>query len=82
MLSLPGILLPGEFHGQKSLVGYSPWGCKESDRTEWLALTYTMLPGSSVVKNLSANAGAAGDVDLISGSGTGMCCSDVSSRKG
>ena len=24
---------PGEFHGQKSLVGYSSWGCKESDRT-------------------------------------------------
>ena len=22
-------------HGQRSLVGYSPWGCKESDRTEW-----------------------------------------------
>ena len=24
--------LPGEFYGQKSLVGYSAWGCKESDR--------------------------------------------------
>ena len=22
-------------HGQRSLVGYSPWGCRESDRTEW-----------------------------------------------
>jgi len=21
--------LPGEFHGQRSLVGYSPWGCKQ-----------------------------------------------------
>ena len=21
-------------HGQRSLVGYSPWGCKESDMTE------------------------------------------------
>ena len=28
------ILLPGESHGQRSLVGYSPWGCKESDMTE------------------------------------------------
>ena len=28
------IFLPGEFHGQKSLVGYSLWGCKESDTTE------------------------------------------------
>ena len=26
------LFLPGEFHGQRSLVGYSPWGCKESDR--------------------------------------------------
>ena len=24
-------------HGQKSLVGYSPWGHKESDMTEWLS---------------------------------------------
>ena len=29
----PGFL-PGEFQGQWSLVGYSPWGCKESDTTE------------------------------------------------
>ena len=28
------LLLPGESHGQRSLVGYSPWGCKESDMTE------------------------------------------------
>ena len=25
-----------EFHGQKSLEGYSPWGCKKSDMTELL----------------------------------------------
>ena len=28
------VFLPGESHGQKSLVGYSTWGCKESDTTE------------------------------------------------
>ena len=28
------VFLPGESHGQRSLVGYSPWGCKESDTTE------------------------------------------------
>ena len=28
------VILPGEVHGQKSLVGYSPWGGKESDTTE------------------------------------------------
>ena len=26
----------GNFHGWRSLVGYSPWGCKESDTTERL----------------------------------------------
>ena len=29
----PG-LLPGKFHGLRSLVGYSPWGCRELDMTE------------------------------------------------
>ena len=28
------IFLPGESHRQRSLVGYSLWGCKESDRPE------------------------------------------------
>ena len=28
------------FHGQRSLVGYSPWGRKESATTERLTLTY------------------------------------------
>ena len=30
------VLLPGKSHGRRSLVGYSPWGRKESDTTEWL----------------------------------------------
>ena len=30
------ILFPGKCHGQKSLVGYSPWGHKELDTTERL----------------------------------------------
>ena len=33
------VFLPGEFHGQRSLAGYSPWGCKESDTNERLTLT-------------------------------------------
>ena len=28
------VFLPGKSHGQRSLVGYSPWGRKESDTTE------------------------------------------------
>ena len=33
MATLCNTLL-GKFHGQRSLVDYSPWGCKESDTTE------------------------------------------------
>ena len=33
---LTPVLLPGKFHGLRSLVDYSPWGRKESDVTEWL----------------------------------------------
>ena len=36
----PGFL-PGEFHGQRSLAGYSPCSCKELGMTEWLTLTFT-----------------------------------------
>ena len=28
------VFLPGKSNGQESLVGYSPWGCKELDMTE------------------------------------------------
>ena len=34
MVTLPPVFLPGESHGQRSLVGYSPWCHKESDTTE------------------------------------------------
>ena len=36
---LTAVLLPGEFHGQRSLVGYNPGGSKESDMTEQLTHT-------------------------------------------
>ena len=32
------VFWPEEFHGQRNLAGYSPWGCKESDTTEQLSL--------------------------------------------
>ena len=31
-------------HGQRSLAGYSPWGCKESDTAEWLTLSLHFSP--------------------------------------
>ena len=33
------VLLPGEFHGQRSLAGYSPWGHKEWDTTDQLTVS-------------------------------------------
>ena len=30
------VFWPGKFHGQRSLVGHSPWGCKEADTPERL----------------------------------------------
>ena len=33
------ILLPGKFHGQRSLAGYSPWGCKTLDTTKHAQLS-------------------------------------------
>ena len=44
------VLLPGESHGRRSLVGCSPWGREESDTTEWLnfhALEKAMATHSS-----------------------------------
>ena len=73
------VFLPGEFCVQRSLAGYHPWGCKESDKTERLN-THTVVtvleynkkncgdfPGDPVVENPPCNAGDAG---LIPGQGT------------
>ena len=40
------VFLPGKPHGKRSLVGYSPGGCKESDTTERLTLTQLNLSWS------------------------------------
>ena len=32
---LAPVFLPGKFHGQRTLAGYSPWSCEELDTTEW-----------------------------------------------
>ena len=36
------VRLPGKSHGQRSLVGYSPWGHKESDMTERLHFHFSL----------------------------------------
>ena len=35
---------PGDGEGQGSLMCCSPWGCKESDMTEWLSLSHVVNP--------------------------------------
>ena len=37
------VFLPGEFHGQKVLAGYSLWGHKESDIIEQITLLLLVL---------------------------------------
>ena len=36
------VFLPGEFHGQRNLAGYSPRGRKELDMTEQLTLSLSL----------------------------------------
>ena len=38
------VFLPGEFHVQRNVFGYSPWGPKESDMTERLILNRDAIP--------------------------------------
>ena len=44
------VFLPGEFHGQRSLADYSPWGHKEPDVTKQLTLSLFM---HSISKHLN-----------------------------
>ena len=43
-MASPPVFLPGDFQGQKSLAGYSPWGRKESDTTERLSTLGSVRP--------------------------------------
>ena len=38
------VFMPGESHRQRSLVGYSPWGCKELGMTERLSMWGSFSP--------------------------------------
>ena len=49
------IFLPGEFHGQRSLAGYSPWGYKESDTTGQRALSLSLDFLDQPVDNLAGD---------------------------
>ena len=47
------VFLPEESHGQRSLAGYSPWGCKELDINSFL---FFCFPSSSAGKESACNA--------------------------
>ena len=44
------VFLSGKSHGWRSLVGYSPWGRKESDTTEGLQFHFASLLASTIAK--------------------------------
>ena len=46
------VFLPGEPHEQRSLVGYSPWGWKESDTTEKLTFSKNVTENQDFSLNL------------------------------
>ena len=51
------LLLPGKSYGWRSLVGYRPWGRKESDSTEWLHFPHNTLCTLSVPNNMELQEG-------------------------
>ena len=46
------VFLPGKSHGQRSLVGYTPWGSKESD--DWLGCYYRVSTKVAFLPNLES----------------------------
>ena len=44
------VFLSGESHGQRSQVGYSPWGRRESDKTEQLTLSLYFQKERSIME--------------------------------
>ena len=66
------VFLPGESHGQRNLMGYSPWGCKRV-RHNWATNTHThtIVWSSQVVqcRRLPVNAEDSKNAGLIPGLG-------------
>ena len=63
--------LPGESHGQRSLVGCSPQGCRESDTTDWAsthmcALSILLISTSSYKRTAGLQGTALGQALLLS----------------
>ena len=59
--------LPGEAHGERSLVGYSPLGHKQSDPTEATNRDYTYRGGNHLCVDLPDPYGAPGTQEAVRG---------------
>ena len=71
---LTPVFLPGEFQGQRSLAGYSPWGHKESDTVEWLTHNIHKASGLLHSKDVAQKSGQwAWEKHLISGQPESPC---------
>ena len=58
------VFLPGEFHGQRNLVGYSPWDRKESGTSEGLTLSLFTV-NQSLTKNVHKGGGGPREKETI-----------------
>ena len=67
------VFLPGESHGQRSLAGYSAWGCKESDRTECACMHECVQTHSHTHSYLGKGGFVKGRARLI----PLLCCAEV-----
>ena len=61
------VFLMGKFQGQRKLVGYSPWGCKELDMTEPLNIHHT--PECNECTTLVGDVGSQGDYACLRAGG-------------
>ena len=57
-------ILPGEFHGQRSPAGYSPWGCKELDKTEATEHAYIHICSLKTIRIIYQNSWLLQEVEL------------------
>ena len=69
LVAVTKVFLPEKSHGWRSLVGYSPWGCKEADMTEWL----THAPNAEDLGLLAAYLLSFSPVVLCSSEDRGGC---------
>ena len=49
-------------HVQRILVGYSPWGCQDSDTSEWLALSLSFTYNVKIVLQKLKKSSVSGEV--------------------